>query len=104
VYAVSAANPAHYRTQVGLFHLHHLPPRLIWGFETRTAGRARYPIADREKAFLDQLYLALVPRSPVGLPVRRTRSWDVDRDKIRAYARRFAYPPLDAWLRRNLVR
>lgn len=101
VFCVTAANPVSITTPVGRFRFHHLPPRLIWGFESRTAGPARFPIADPEKAFLDQVYLALIPRSSIRLPVTRTPSWNLDRGRLRAYSRRFRFPPLTAWLRQN---
>lgn len=98
VYAVSSALPKRYRTPIGSFHIHHLPARLIWGFESRASGEGRYPIAQREKAFLDLAYLALTPRSPLELPHKRRRRWELDEATVRRLAKRFAYPPLTAWL------
>lgn len=99
IYGISASRPRRLRTPAGDFHLHHLPERLIWGFAIRRAGRSAYPIADPEKAFLDLCYLALTLRSPLGLPRRRGKAWNLDKRKVRAYAARFKYPPLLDYLR-----
>jgi predicted transcriptional regulator of viral defense system len=94
VYGVTSGRPAVYRTPLGQVHVHHLPANLIWGYAMRFAGRGAYPIADREKAFLDLVYLALSRRSPLELPHRRGRTWGLDRDKLLAYAKRFKHPAM----------
>lgn len=99
VYAVSAATPKRYRTSIGEFSIHHLPERLIWGYEVKRQGQASYPIAEPEKAFLDLAYLALIPRSPLELPHKRERRWDLDKEKLRRYAARFKFAPLTNWLK-----
>lgn len=98
VYAVSPAIPKIYRTALGEFRIHHLPARLMWGYETRQAGQGAYLIADREKAFLDLVYLGLTRRSPLRPPHKRGRSWDLDKKRLTAYAGRFDVPVLEAWL------
>ncbi|MFA6091585.1 MAG: hypothetical protein WCU88_00215 [Elusimicrobiota bacterium] len=98
VYGVSSALPKRYATLIGEFHIHHLPPRLMWGYEARSSGRGSYPMAEPEKAFLDLAYLALTPRSPLELPRKRGRKWNLDKDKLQSYAKRFGYKPLSAWL------
>lgn len=99
VYGISAAVPKRYRTCIGEFSIHHLPGRLIWGYELKRQGQASYPIADREKAFLDLVYLALTPRSALELPHKRGRRWELDKDKLKRYAARFKYEPLTRWLK-----
>lgn len=99
IYAVSPAIPKIYRTEIGEFRIHHLPGRLMWGYETRRAGRGAYLIADREKAFLDLVYLGLAKRSPLRPPHKRGRSWDLDKRLLTAYALRFEVPGLEAWLK-----
>lgn len=101
VYAVTATMPRRYATALGEFRFHHLPPRLMWGFSTRQAEAGQYPVAEREKAFLDLVYLALTPRSPIQLPHKRGRAWELDRGKLTVYARRFGYAPLERWLKAN---
>jgi len=98
---VSSGRPARYRTPIGNFHIHHLPERLIWGYQIRKAGSASYPIAESEKAFLDLAYLALIPRSRLAFPYQRNRRWDLDRSKLRAYAVRFKFHPLLEYLKRS---
>ncbi|MDE1977289.1 MAG: hypothetical protein KGI84_08535 [Elusimicrobia bacterium] len=98
VYAVSPALPKRYRTSIGEFSIHHLPERLMWGYEMRRQGQASYPMADPEKAFLDLAYLALVPRSPLELPHKRERRWNLNKEKLKRYAARFKFEPLTAWL------
>ena len=98
VYAVTTAIPRRYKTAQGDFHFHHLPERLMWGYSMRRAGSAFYPIAEPEKAFLDLCYLGLTIRSPLGLPRRREPRWNLDGAKVRAYASRFAYPPLKEYV------
>lgn len=98
VYAVSPANPRRCRTPVGDFHIHHLPQRLIWGYEMRRMGHGSYPMAEPEKAFLDQVYLALVPRSPIGFPHKRNRRWKLDARRLKKYAARFRSHALTEWL------
>lgn len=101
VYAVSTAPPKRYRTSIGEFSIHHLPERLIWGYAIKSQGQASYPIADPEKAFLDLIYLALIPRSPLELPRKRERKWDLDMEKLKRYAARFKFAPLTTWLKKE---
>lgn len=101
VYAVSAALPKRYRTFLGEFHIHHLPEHLMWGYEIRKMGRGGYPVAEPEKAFLDLVYLALTPRSPLELPHKRGRSWKLNGEKLRKYARRFGFQPLTEYMKRS---
>ena len=101
IYAVTSTMPRKYPTPIGEFRFHHLPQRLIWGFDIRQTGAGQYPLAEREKAFLDLIYLALTPRSPLRLPHKRERKWDLDLVKLTAYARRFDYKPLESWLKLN---
>lgn len=101
IYAVTATMPKKYSTAIGEFRFHHLPERLIWGFEIRQTGAGSYPVAEREKAFLDLIYLALTPRSPLRLPHKRGRAWELDRVKLTVYAKRFSYLPLQSWLKSN---
>ena len=101
VYAVSTAPPKRYRTSIGEFSIHHLPERLIWGYAVKQQGQASYPIAEPEKAFLDLVYLALIPRSPLELPHKRGRKWDLDKEKLKRYAARFKFEPLTNWLKKE---
>lgn len=101
IYAVSSNRPMQAQTPLGSFHIHHLPEHLIWGYEMKRAGEATFPLAEPEKAFLDLVYLALIPRSPLELPHKRSRKWDLDRNKTRRYAARFQSPPLVDYLKRN---
>lgn len=101
VYGVSAAVPKRYRTSIGDFSIHHLPKRLIWGYEVKRQGQSSYPVADPEKAFLDLVYLALIPRSPLELPRKRERKWDLDQEKLKRYAGRFKFKPLTNWLEKE---
>lgn len=103
VYGVSSAATKTYNTTFGEFRIHRLPSRLVWGSEVKQAGRGSYLIADREKAFLDLVYLALTRRSPLRLPHKRERRWELDRAKLTAYARRFDFEPLKAWLKANAL-
>lgn len=101
VYAVSPNRPRRFQTPLGSFHFHHLPEHLIWGYEMKRAGGASYPIAEPEKAFLDLAYLALIPRSPLTFPHKRTRRWNLDPAKLRRYAARFNFAPLKDYLKRS---
>lgn len=101
IYAVTSTMPRRYSTPIGEFRFHHLPQRLMWGFEVRQTGSGHYPAADREKAFLDLIYLALTPRSPLQLPHKRGRAWELDKSKLSIYAKRFHYAPLESWLEAN---
>lgn len=101
IFVVSSGRPRRYETALGSFHVHHLPQRLIWGYAMRPVGPARCPVAEPEKAFLDLAYLALIPRSPIRFPHRRGRRWDLNRDKLLRYAKRFRFRPLGDYLRKN---
>lgn len=101
VYAVSAAPPKRYRTSIGEFSIHHLPERLVWGYAVKRQGQASYPVAEPEKAFLDLVYLALIPRSPLELPHKRERRWDLNKEALKRYAARFGFGPLTNWLKRE---
>ncbi|MBI4061537.1 MAG: type IV toxin-antitoxin system AbiEi family antitoxin domain-containing protein [Elusimicrobia bacterium] len=102
VYGVSPAPPKRYQTAIGDFSIHHLPARLIWGYRVARPGKTSYLLAEPEKAFLDTVYLALIPRSVIGFPHKRGRRWKLDRNKLRRYAKRFRFPPLERWLRYNV--
>jgi len=99
IYAVSAARARRYHTPIGDYRIHHLPQRLIWGFQIEHHGRASFPMADPEKAFLDLAYLGLIPRSPLGMPYQRDKRWKLDFRKLAAYAKRFRFPPLLNYLK-----
>lgn len=101
VYGVSSAPPKRYRTAIGEFSIHHIPERLMWGYEIKRQGQASYPVAEPEKAFLDLIYLALIPRSPLELPHRRERKWELDKEKLKRYAARFKFKPLTNWLKKE---
>jgi len=88
-YAIYAGQPQKIQTPLGTYHIHHLPPSLIWGYEMKTLGGVKVPIAEPEKAFLDLVYLSLSPRSRLQLPEKRGRHWDLDRKKLLAYGRRY---------------
>lgn len=99
VYAISSGRPKRIQTPIGKFHIHHLPQQLIWGYELKRAGQRSYPIAEPEKAFLDLVYLALVPRSPIQFPYQREGGWNLDKGKLTRYASRFKSKPLSNWLK-----
>ena len=101
IYAVSGALPKKYRTPLGDFHIHHLPAHLIWGYEMKRVGQGSHPVAEPEKAFLDLVYLALTPRSPLQLPHKRGPRWKLDTTKLKSFARRFGYRPLIVYLKEN---
>ena len=73
----------------------------MWGSETKQSGNGTYLNADREKAFLDLAYLGLTRRSPLELPHKRGRVWELDRARLTSYARRFEFPALESWLKKN---
>lgn len=95
IYGVTSGPPAKYHTAIGDYSLHHLPAHLLWGFTTRQEGAAIYLIAEPEKAFLDLVYLALMPRSPLQMPHKRSRRWNLDAATLKQYAARFQFPALE---------
>jgi len=99
IYAISASRPIRYSTPIGGFHIHHLPENLIWGYEIRKTGQGSYPIAEPEKAFLDLVYLALIPRSPLELPYKRSKRWNLNEKTLRKYALLFKFPPLIEYIK-----
>lgn len=94
IYAVTCGPPSKYKTAVGDFFFHHLPNHLMWGYEVRKEGESTYVIAEPEKAFLDLVYLALIPRSLLRLPTKRERRWKLDTTKLKKYVRRFQFQPM----------
>jgi predicted transcriptional regulator of viral defense system len=99
IYAVTTGRPARLHTPLGDFHIHHLPARLFWGIQqSHSTGGGTFPMAEKEKAFLDLAYLGLVPRSPLGVPYSRRKKWDLDLGKLRRYTSRFGYLPLNNFL------
>jgi len=98
IYAVTSGPPRKLTTPVGSFHFHHLPEKLMWGYWMARAGAGSYPRAEPEKAFLDLCYLGLTIRSPLGLPRKRGRRWDLIGDKVRSYAAMFDFPPLKEYV------
>ncbi|MBI2119296.1 MAG: hypothetical protein HYT97_06690 [Elusimicrobia bacterium] len=101
IYAVTSASPKNYQTELGEFHIHHLPKHLMWGYEIKQMGQGSFPMADPEKAFLDMVYLALVPRSPIELVHKRGRKWRLNLQRLSEYARKFNFPPLITYLKKN---
>lgn len=99
VFAVTAGPSLRLSTPLADYSLHHLPERFLWGYEVRRTERAAYPLALPEKALLDTLYLAGVPRSPVGYPKAREDGWPLDRAVLRRFSRRMAVPKVTAWLK-----
>lgn len=99
VFAVTAGPSLKLSTPLADYSFHHLPERFMWGFETRRTERAVYPLALPEKALLDTLYLAGVPRSPIGYPKAREDGWAVNKAVLRRFTRRFAVPKVTAWLK-----
>lgn len=104
IYGVTSGPPAKYHTAMGDYSLHHLPSHLMWGFTTRQEGAATYLIAEPEKAFLDLVYLALIPRSPLQMPHKRSRRWNLDAAKLKTDAARFQFPALAPALRELGIR
>lgn len=92
--------PAKYKTPLGSFHIHHLPERLIWGYEMKQTGHGSFPMAEPEKAFLDLVYLALTPRSALETPYKRDNRWRLDKTVLKTYAKRFKYEPLVDFLKK----
>lgn len=99
VFAVTAGPSLRLATPLADYSLHHLPERFMWGFEARRTESAVYPLALPEKALLDTLYLAGVPRSPIGYPKAREDGWALDRTVLMRFARRFAAAKVSAWLK-----
>jgi predicted transcriptional regulator of viral defense system len=102
VYGVSPGPTARYQTPIGAFRIHHLPADLIWGYDLKQTAGGGYPLADPEKAFLDLAYLALIPRSPLRFPYKRTRNWRFDKPKLRTYLSRYRYKPLKDYIRKTI--
>ncbi|MBI3297854.1 MAG: hypothetical protein HYZ75_06810 [Elusimicrobia bacterium] len=101
VFAATAGPSLRLGTPLADYSFHHLPTRFMWGFESRRTEKAVYPLALPEKALLDTVYLAGVPRSPIGYPAAREDGWALDRALLRRFARRFAVPKVTLWLRRR---
>ena len=99
VFAVTAGPSLKLSTALGEYSFHHLPERFMWGYEVRRTERAAYPLALPEKALLDTLYLAGVPRSPIGYPKAREDGWSLDRTVLKRFAQRFAVAKVSAWLK-----
>jgi len=94
VYGVTSGRPGKFHTPLGVFHLHHLPGRFMWGYEMKRIARGLVPMAEPEKAFLDLAYLALIPRSGLKAPHKRGRKWNLNTKKLKAYAKKFNFKPL----------
>ena len=87
IYAVTGGRPGRLKTPLGSIRLHHIPPPTIWGFEMRKSPGS-FPLATPEKAYLDFVYLASVPRSPIRMPVfRHTPRWD--RARLKEYLKKW---------------
>jgi predicted transcriptional regulator of viral defense system len=103
LYAVTTGRPTRLRTALADFHIHHLPARLFWGFQQNRLRAGTFPMADKEKAFLDLAYLGLIPRSSLEVPYTRRKKWGLDPKKIRSYANRFCFPPLTRYLQAEKI-
>lgn len=100
IYGVTSGRPGKFQTPLGTFHLHHLPKRLMWGYEIKRTAHGLVPMAEPEKAFLDLAYLALIPRSGLEAPHKRGRKWKLDTKKLWAYAKKFEFKPLKDFLKK----
>lgn len=56
IFAVSTSKTRKYKTELGVFSVHHLEPELLFGFEV--VGKSSVKMATPEKALLDTLYLS----------------------------------------------
>jgi predicted transcriptional regulator of viral defense system len=104
VYGVTSGRPARFNNPLGAFQFHHLPARLMWGYEVLVQAHAPVLMAEPEKAFLDLIYLSLIPRSGLRPPHKRGRAWKLDIQKARVYAKKFRFKPLEKHLDRILSR
>lgn len=94
IYGITAGRAKRIQSPIGTFHIHHLPEHQIWGYEIKRTGTRNYPMADPEKAFLDLLYLSLIPRSSLRIPHNRGPRWALNLAKLKNYALRFQFKPL----------
>lgn len=90
IYAVTGGRPMQISTPLGALSIHHLPPQTIWGFENHSTAEGFFPLAVPEKAWLDTLYLASVPRSPIRIPPFRHRP-KFDEKKLKSFSRRWPF-------------
>lgn len=88
IFAISGGRPVRFKTPLGEIDVHHLPPKAMWGFEMRISGEGSFPIAVPEKAYLDTVYLASIPRSPIRMPVFRHRP-RFDKTVMKKFLRRW---------------
>ena len=99
IYAVTSHQPKKMSTPIGEFRFHHIPTRLVWGYAVKQFASGSYPVAEPEKAFLDLVYLSLIPRSPIQRVHKRSKKWNLDAKKLHRYAVQFQYPPLLKYLK-----
>lgn len=98
IYGVSAGRGFHAKTPLGTLVVHHLPEEAVWGFELSPSGEGSFPLAEPEKALLDLVYLAGIPRSGIAFPrFRKKPSLDVK--KLKAFASRWGHRRLKSFAR-----
>ena len=69
--------------ELGVYY-HRLPPSLFFGFAPQKKGESYVMMADKEKAVLDMAYFNMLPK-----PFYREIAWELDREKLAEYAKRF---------------
>jgi predicted transcriptional regulator of viral defense system len=87
-FAVTAGRPRDSRTPLGEYRLHHLQPRLMWGYRWEETPFLRYPIAEPEKAIVDCLYLEVRAGRGVALFPELHLRGTIDRARLREFVTR----------------
>jgi len=101
VFGVTTGRPRRIRTPLGEYRLHHVQPRLLWGYRWEETPFARYPIAEPEKAIVDCLYLEVRAGRGVALFPELHLRGAIDRARLREFVTRAADDRVAALARRR---
>lgn len=99
VFVVTGGRAFSLKTPFGDISAHHIPLESFFGFHLKVSGTGRFPIADPEKALLDLVYLASVPRTGIKLPVFRDKP-ELDIVKLKKYASKWKHPAIRKFIKR----
>ena len=87
------------KTIFGDISAHHIPVKYLFDFYMKPSGTGNFPISYPEKALLDIVYLASVPRSGIKIPVFREKP-ELDISRLKKYADKWKHPAIKEFIKK----
>ncbi|MGI5869979.1 MAG: type IV toxin-antitoxin system AbiEi family antitoxin domain-containing protein [Kiritimatiellia bacterium] len=88
--------PRNFENQFGVYDYRTIKVEVFFGFQSVSAGKRKFLVAEPEKALLDHWHLTVGEWTPARLEVMRYQKVEqIDPDRLKAYADRFHSPRLN---------